>query len=71
MATGVGMMVADRHWASDVVAGALMGQAIGWSVGAGFRESVQTHDPGNGTAARLRVVPLSGRVTGLAVLGEW
>lgn len=71
LATGVGMMVGDRHWASDVVAGALMGQAIGWSVGAGFRESVGASPEPEGTAARLRVIPLWGRVTGLAVLGEW
>lgn len=36
-AIGFGMVVGDRHWASDVVAGALIGQAIGWSIGANFR----------------------------------
>ncbi len=36
-AIGFGMVVGDRHWASDVLAGALIGQAIGGSVGASFR----------------------------------
>lgn len=37
---GVGMIEADHHWTSDVIAGALIGQAIGWTVGARFRERV-------------------------------
>jgi membrane-associated phospholipid phosphatase len=37
LAIGFGMIVGDRHWASDVLAGALIGQAIGWSIGASFR----------------------------------
>lgn len=36
---GVGMVVGDHHWASDVIAGALLGQGIGWSVGQGFRRA--------------------------------
>jgi membrane-associated phospholipid phosphatase len=34
---GLGMMQGDHHWASDVVAGAMLGHAIGYSVGRSFR----------------------------------
>lgn len=36
-AISVGMLVGDHHWASDVLAGALLGQAVGDAVGRGFR----------------------------------
>ena len=36
-AVGLGMMAGDRHWASDVLAGALLGQAVGDAVGRSFR----------------------------------
>lgn len=35
-AVGAGVLVGDHHWTSDVVAGALLGQAIGGAVGRGF-----------------------------------
>jgi membrane-associated phospholipid phosphatase len=37
LAIGVGMIDGDYHWLSDVVAGALIGHAIGWSIGRNFR----------------------------------
>jgi membrane-associated phospholipid phosphatase len=37
-AIGVGMIDGDYHWLSDVVAGALIGHIIGWSVGKNFRK---------------------------------
>lgn len=42
---GFGMVVGDRHWTSDVISGALLGQAIGWSVGRGFRDSLAADRP--------------------------
>jgi membrane-associated phospholipid phosphatase len=61
---GVGMVVGDHHWASDVVAGALIGQAIGWSVGRSFRERSHPTVP----VSIWQVVPLvGGDVTGAAV----
>lgn len=62
---GVGMIVADRHWTSDVIAGACIGQAIGWPIGAAYRERM----PGTPktTGSRLRFVPLLGDVRGLAL----
>lgn len=55
---GVGMVVGDHHWASDVVAGALIGQAIGWSVGRSFRERVQ--GVSSRVESRFEFVPLVG-----------
>lgn len=65
---GAGMIVGDHHWVSDVLAGALIGQAIGWSVGESFRE--RAHGA-RGEAARLHLVPLLGAgLGGCAVVGE-
>ena len=42
LALGVagGMWLGDHHWASDIVSGALLGEAIGSSVGESFAESL-------------------------------
>lgn len=37
LAVAIGMIDGDYHWFSDVVAGALIGHAIGWSIGRDFR----------------------------------
>jgi membrane-associated phospholipid phosphatase len=56
---GLGMIAGDHHWASDVVAGALMGQAIGWSVGRSFRE--RAHGArSRRIESRVKLVPLVG-----------
>jgi membrane-associated phospholipid phosphatase len=46
LALGVagGMWLGDHHWASDIVSGALLGEAIGESVGPSFAE--HAHVPG-------------------------
>jgi membrane-associated phospholipid phosphatase len=44
---GFGMVDGDRHWASDVVAGGLVGHAIGYSVGSAFRRRAQAGDTQN------------------------
>jgi len=36
---GVGLWLSDRHWASDVLSGAMLGEAIGGSVGQSFARS--------------------------------
>jgi membrane-associated phospholipid phosphatase len=41
IAIGCGMVDGDRHWASDVIAGALIGHAIGYSIGKDFRRRVR------------------------------
>jgi membrane-associated phospholipid phosphatase len=57
LAVGVGLVVGDRHWTSDVVAGALLGHAIGYSVGSAFRRRTQG---AGGAGAGLELVPLLG-----------
>jgi membrane-associated phospholipid phosphatase len=38
VAIAAGMVEADYHWLSDLVAGALLGHVIGWVVGSNFRQ---------------------------------
>jgi membrane-associated phospholipid phosphatase len=65
---GFGLIVGDHHWASDVVAGGLIGHAIGYAVGRSFRARV--HGAGR-PALDVTFVPLAGDVHGLAVAGAW
>jgi membrane-associated phospholipid phosphatase len=52
---GFGMVVGDRHWASDAIAGALIGHAIGYSIGRAYRRRAR----GEPTVAEgLQIVPL-------------
>jgi membrane-associated phospholipid phosphatase len=62
LAVGVagGMWFGDHHWASDIVSGALLGEAIGGSVGKSFSETL-------GVPGALWVSPLGG--TGFAA--QW
>ena len=68
---GAGMVTGDRHWASDLAAGALIGHAIGYSIGRNFRRSVRE---GNKPDAKrwdtLTVRPLAGATYGLSVGGD-
>ncbi len=57
---GFGMIVGDHHWSSDVVAGALLGQGIGWSVGAGFREAMQRKRDDRALIVLPRALPEGG-----------
>lgn len=58
-----GMLIGDHHWASDIVAGALIGQAVGWSVGRGFRRLVRGEE-----AASWSVLPSP---SGVVVVGSF
>jgi membrane-associated phospholipid phosphatase len=60
LAVGVagGMWLGDHHWASDILSGALLGEAIGGSVGQTFSEAlgvpgvlVLSRAPGTGFGA--------------------
>jgi membrane-associated phospholipid phosphatase len=62
---GAGMIAADAHWASDVVAGALLGQAIGWTVGSGFRRRQRTKR--SGSVSGWMVVPRLDDIRGIGV----
>ena len=37
MGIGLGMVDRDEHWTSEIVAGALIGHVIGWTIGKNFR----------------------------------
>jgi len=55
----VGMLGAHRssaHWLSDIVAGALMGFPIGWTVGKHFRRAAD--GAGEGDTRRAEIIPL-------------
>jgi membrane-associated phospholipid phosphatase len=69
LAIGFGLVVGDRHWTSDVIAGGLIGHAIGYTTGRAFRRRLR------GQAASSDgpvLVPLMGAgVNGLAVEGTW
>jgi membrane-associated phospholipid phosphatase len=78
-AIAVGVVSGARHWLSDAVAGALLGQAVGWTVGRDFRrmqDARNSPDPDLGTKVRaptrspmeVRVVPLPG-TNGVALVG--
>jgi membrane-associated phospholipid phosphatase len=60
-AIGFGMVVGDRHWTSDVLAGALIGQAIGWSIGSSFRARARGDAP-----PRLQLGPTGPSTLGLS-----
>jgi len=66
LAVGVagGMWFGDHHWASDIVSGALLGEAIGSSVGKSFSETL-------GVPGALLVSPLDGRGFGAQWLTLW
>jgi len=65
LGVGFGMIAADSHWASDVVAGALLGQAIGWTVGTGFRR--RHASPRGNERSKWTIVPLFNGIHGVAV----
>jgi membrane-associated phospholipid phosphatase len=69
LAIGFGLIDGDRHWTSDVIAGGLIGHAIGYTTGVAFRRRLGDR----GASANVPVlVPLMGAgVNGLAVEGTW
>src|SRR5262245_49269878 len=46
LAIGIGMIDGDYHWLSDVVAGALIGHVIGWTIGRNFRRHYDARQRG-------------------------
>jgi membrane-associated phospholipid phosphatase len=69
IAIGCGMVDGDRHWASDVIAGALIGHAIGYSIGKAFRRRARGEAPKVGELGLMPMV-LPG-MAGVAVGGTW
>jgi membrane-associated phospholipid phosphatase len=69
---GLGMIEGDRHWASDVLGGTLVGHAIGSSVGAAFRRRVRAPASGEREESPLRLAPVVGRgFVGITVGRSW
>jgi membrane-associated phospholipid phosphatase len=67
LAIGFGMLSGDEHWTSDLFAGAVLGQCVGWSIGRAFR--ARAH---NEPTPRVSIVPMVGPSwQGLAVVGDW
>jgi len=65
---GFGMWMSDRHWASDILSGALLGEAIGGSVGQSFARAEDR--PPAGLHATPYVVPIGGGML-VGWSGEW
>jgi membrane-associated phospholipid phosphatase len=66
LALGVagGMWFGDHHWASDIVSGALLGEAIGGSIGKSFSESL-------GVPGALVLSPMNGTGFGAQWFSPW
>mgnify|MGYP002400702590 CR=1 FL=1 len=58
VAIGFGLIDGDRHWTSDVIAGALLGHAIGYSIGSAFR--ARTRGTSGDRGLGLRCIPIVG-----------
>lgn len=66
---GLGMWFSDHHWASDILSGAMLGEAIGSSVGQSFAPSGSEQATGF-SAGRLVAAPLEGGML-FTWLGTW
>jgi membrane-associated phospholipid phosphatase len=71
VAIGFGMVDGDRHWASDVIAGGLIGQGIGYPIGRAFFQRVRQAGRAQ-CGATVTVVPVAtGDYRGVAMSGTW
>jgi membrane-associated phospholipid phosphatase len=67
LAVGLGLLSGDEHWASDLLAGAVLGQCIGWSIGRAFRARARGEPP-----PTLSLVPMMAPSSqGVAISGTW
>jgi membrane-associated phospholipid phosphatase len=69
LAVGAGLVVGGDHWASDVIAGALLGHAIGFTTGRAFRHRLDGHAESAGAPAVVALAIKGG--AGLALEGAW
>jgi len=67
LAVELGMLSGDEHWTSDLFAGTVIGQCIGWSIGRAFRARARGDKP-----APVMLVPFNvPSAQGLAVAGAF
>jgi len=67
LAIGFGMLSGDEHWTSDLLAGAVLGQCIGWSIGRAFRARERAEAP-----PRVSIVPIFAPSSqGVGIAGAW
>jgi len=65
LGVAAGMWLGDHHWASDILSGALLGEAIGSSVGRGFASPTEREKVG------FVVVPALGAGVVVQAYGTW
>jgi membrane-associated phospholipid phosphatase len=65
LGVATGMWIGDHHWASDIVSGGLLGEAIGSSVGRGFAPSAERE------TVSLGFGPVAGDGALVQVYGIW
>ncbi len=68
---GVGMISGEHHWASDVVAGALIGHVIGYTVGNSYRPSHTARTRRDGAQPWVQLAPMSGGCCGISAQGAF
>jgi membrane-associated phospholipid phosphatase len=66
LGVAAGMWIGDHHWASDIISGALLGEAIGSSVGRGFASTKESE-----AALEFGVVPVRGGGLVAQAYGVW
>ena len=67
LAIALGMLSGEEHWTSDLLAGAVLGQCVGWSIGRAFRARARAEAP-----PRVSLAPtLGGSSPGVAIVGVW
>jgi membrane-associated phospholipid phosphatase len=67
VAVSLGLLSGDEHWTSDLLAGAVIGQCIGWSIGRAFRERVR----GEATQNLSLAPSMSPSLRGFTITGRW
>ncbi len=66
---GVSMVEGDHHWFSDVVAGALVGHAIGWTTGSNMRRKYDdAHGKTTDDSSAMQIMPVLSRGTFMLTL---
>lgn len=68
-AVGLGMIVGEHHWTSDVLAGAMLGQMIGFTTGQSFRAIARGDARPKTPASSIYVMPMMGDIRGVALGG--